>query len=171
VHRRPPDPPMSSSCRGPKFCDIATTYCVNQSISAWEKPNPSLYKCEGGSQGPSPSSNNLAYANVYMMKGDAFISTRAHDYNKPSTSEKGKEAELPSLPLQIEKTLGETMTRIPKGTFKKDSHNPNARACPELFCGGGFVTNPLCDVLFGGPPKLPFPEESLVNHFRIYRDL
>jgi hypothetical protein len=83
---------------------------------------------EGGSQGPSPSSNNPASVNVYMMKGDAFISTRAHDYSKPSTSEKGKEAELPSLPLQIEKTLGETMTRIPKGAFKKASHNPNARA-------------------------------------------
>jgi hypothetical protein len=66
--------------------------------------------------------------NVYMMKGDAFISTRAHDYSKPRMSEKGKEAELPSLPLQIEKALGETMTLIPKGAFKKASHNPNARA-------------------------------------------
>ena len=83
---------------------------------------------EGGSQGPSPSSNNPASANVYMMKSDDFISTRAHDYSKPSTSEKGKEDKHPSLPLQIEKTLGETMTRIPKGTFKKAFHNPNARA-------------------------------------------
>jgi hypothetical protein len=63
-----------------------------------------------------------------MMKGDSFISTRGHDYSKPITFEKGKEAELPSLPLQIEKTLGETMTRIPKGMFKKFSHNLNARA-------------------------------------------
>jgi hypothetical protein len=63
-----------------------------------------------------------------MMKGDAFISSRVHDYSKPSTSEKGKEAKLPSLPLHIENTFGETMTRIPKGAFKKSSHNPNARA-------------------------------------------
>jgi hypothetical protein len=83
---------------------------------------------EGGSQGPSLSSNNPASTNVYMMKGDAFISTRAHDYSKPRTSEKGKEVKLPSLPLQIEKTLGKTMTRIPKGVFKKYSHNLNARA-------------------------------------------
>jgi hypothetical protein len=83
---------------------------------------------EGGSQGPSPSLNNPAFANVYMVKGDAFISTRAHEYSKTSTFEKGKEAELPSLPLQIEKTLGETMTHIPKGAFKKYSHNPNTRA-------------------------------------------
>jgi hypothetical protein len=83
---------------------------------------------EGGSQVPSPSSNNPASTNVYMMKGDAFISTRAYDYSKPSTYEKGKEAKLPSLPLQIEKTLGETMTCISKGTFKKYSHNPNVRA-------------------------------------------
>ena len=83
---------------------------------------------EGGSQGPSPSSNNPTSVNVYMMKGDDFISTRVHDYSKPSTFEKGKEAELPSLPLHIEKTFGETMTGIPKGAFKKASHNPNARA-------------------------------------------
>jgi hypothetical protein len=63
-----------------------------------------------------------------MMRGDAFISIRAHDYSKPSTYEKGKEDELPSLPLQIRNTLGETMTCIPKGAFKKASHNPNVRA-------------------------------------------
>jgi hypothetical protein len=62
-----------------------------------------------------------------MVKGDSFLSTRAHAYSQPSTSEKGKEAELPSLPLQIEKTLGEMMTRIPKGAFNKASHNPNAK--------------------------------------------
>jgi hypothetical protein len=66
--------------------------------------------------------------NVYMVRGDSFISTRVHDYSKPSASEKGKEVDLPSLPLQIEKMLGETMTHIPKGAFKKSSHNPNARA-------------------------------------------
>jgi hypothetical protein len=83
---------------------------------------------EGGSQETCPPPNNPSSANVYMVRGDAFITTRAHDYSKPSASEKGKEADLPSLPLQIEKTLGETMTRIPKGAFKKASHNPNARA-------------------------------------------
>jgi hypothetical protein len=66
--------------------------------------------------------------NVYMVRGDAFITTRVHDYSKPSTFEKGKEAKIPSLPLYIEKMLGETMTHIPKGAFKKASHNPNARA-------------------------------------------
>jgi hypothetical protein len=82
---------------------------------------------EGGSQGHSRSSENPTSENIYMMKGDAFILTRVHDYSKPRTSKKGKEVELPSLPLHIEKTLGKTMTRIPKGAFKKDSHNPNAK--------------------------------------------
>jgi hypothetical protein len=63
-----------------------------------------------------------------MLKGDSHIATRMHDYGMPNTSEKGKEAKNPPLPLQIEKTLGETMTCIPKGVFKKSSHNPNARA-------------------------------------------
>jgi hypothetical protein len=83
---------------------------------------------EVGSQENCPPPNNSSSANVYMVKSDAFITTRAHDYSKPSAPEKGKEAEIPSLPLQIEKTLGETMTRIPKGAFKRASHNPNARA-------------------------------------------
>jgi hypothetical protein len=85
-------------------------------------------RTEGGSQETCPPLNNPASANVYMVRGDAFILTRVHDYNKPSAYEKGKEVDLPSLPLQIEKTLGETMTCIPKGAFKKSSHNPNARA-------------------------------------------
>jgi hypothetical protein len=83
---------------------------------------------EGGSHEKCPPPNNSSTANVYMVKSDAFIMTRAHDYSKPSAPEKGKEAEIPSLPLQIEKTLGETMTRILKGAFKRASHNPNARA-------------------------------------------
>jgi hypothetical protein len=41
--------------------------------------------------------------------------------------EKGKESTNPSTPLQIKKVLGKTMTRIPKGAFKKASHNPNVR--------------------------------------------
>jgi hypothetical protein len=81
-----------------------------------------------GSQENFPPPNNSSSANVYMVKSDALITTRAHEYSKPSASEKGKEAEIPSLPLQIEKTLGETMTHIPKGAFKRASHNPNARA-------------------------------------------
>jgi hypothetical protein len=97
---------------------------------------------KGGSQRPSLSSNNPSSVNVYMMKGDSFISTRAHDYSKPSTSEKGKEAKLPSLLLQIEKTLGETMTRIPKGAFKKSSHNPNARATQNYFVGEDLSQTP-----------------------------
>jgi hypothetical protein len=83
---------------------------------------------KGGNQETCPPPNNPSSMNIYMVRGHAFITTRVHDYSKPSASEKGKEADLPSLPLQIKKTLGETMTHIPKGAFKKASHNPNARA-------------------------------------------
>ena len=54
---------------------------------------------KGGSQGPPPPVNNPVSMNVYMMKGDAYISTRAHYYNKLGTYEKGKEAKISSLPL------------------------------------------------------------------------
>jgi hypothetical protein len=62
------------------------------------------------------------------MKGDTYIETREHDYIMPETAEKGKEVVNLSGPLQIEKTMGETMKRILKGAFKKSSHNPNTRA-------------------------------------------
>jgi hypothetical protein len=88
---------------------------------------------KGGNQENYLPLNNPSSMNVYMVRGDAFISIRAHDYSKPSASEKGKEADLPSLPLQIEKMLEETMTCIPKGAFKKASHNPNARAAHNYF--------------------------------------
>jgi hypothetical protein len=65
--------------------------------------------------------------NIYMLKGDAHIDTREHDYGVPNTIEKGKEVENPSVPLHIEKTMGKKMTCILKGAFKKSSHNPNAR--------------------------------------------
>jgi hypothetical protein len=82
---------------------------------------------EGASQGPPLSSISPSSLNVYMMKGIIDITTRKRDYIMPNTSEKGKEAKNPPLPLQIEKTLGVTMTHIPKCAFKKGSHNPNAR--------------------------------------------
>jgi hypothetical protein len=66
--------------------------------------------------------------NIYMMKGDAYIDTRAHDYRMLESIEKDKEATNPPVPLQIEKTMDENMTHISKGAFKKSSHNPNTRA-------------------------------------------
>jgi hypothetical protein len=92
-----------------------------------QNPTQASTSTKGGSQETCLPPNNPSSMNVYMVRDDAFLSTRAHDYSKPSTSEKGKEVDLPSLPLQIENTLGETMTHIRKSAFKKDSHNPNTR--------------------------------------------
>jgi hypothetical protein len=47
---------------------------------------------EGGNQETCPPPNNSSSMNVYMVRGDAFIMTRAHDYSKASACEKGKEA-------------------------------------------------------------------------------
>jgi hypothetical protein len=82
----------------------------------------------GGNQGSlAPNTKNGA-TNIYMMKSNARLQTRAHNYGMIESVEKGKEASNPPPPLQIEKTVGETMTHIPKGAFKKASHNLNARA-------------------------------------------
>jgi hypothetical protein len=83
---------------------------------------------EGGSQGPPAPTNNNLTTNIYMMNVEANIATRARDYRMSESVEKGKEATNPPTPLQIEKAVGEMMTHIPKGVFKKASHNPNVRA-------------------------------------------
>jgi hypothetical protein len=70
---------------------------------------------------------NNGVANVYMMKSEPNIQTKDHNYGMSESVEKGKEASNPLPPLQIENTVGETITHIPKGAFKNSSHNPNAR--------------------------------------------
>jgi hypothetical protein len=83
---------------------------------------------DGGSQGPLVSSSNPLAVNVYIMKGDAYIETSAHDYEITESTKKGKEAKNPPVPLHIERIMGETMKHISKGEFKKASHNSNIRA-------------------------------------------
>jgi hypothetical protein len=52
-----------------------------------------------GSQGSPLSSSNPSTSNVYMLKGDAYIENRAHDYGMSEIVEKGKEAVNLSPPL------------------------------------------------------------------------
>jgi len=82
----------------------------------------------GGSQGPLVPTHNNSAMKIYMMNVDARLSTRTRDYGRPESVKKGKEVINPLNPLEIKKTVGETMTRIPKGAFKKASYNPNVRA-------------------------------------------
>jgi hypothetical protein len=116
-----------------------------------------------------PNTNNGA-TNIYMMKSEAHLQTRAHNYGMPESVEKGKEASNPLPPLQIEKTMGETMTHIPKGAFKKDSHNPKCKGFSELLHHGGSGTNSLCNVCSGSPPEFPLTEESIVVFLGSGRD-
>jgi len=89
--------------------------------------DPSFITMPKGSQGsPMPNPNN-GVTKFYMMKVEVNLPTMAHNYETPESIEKGKEASNPLTHLQILTTMGETMTRIPKGAFKKDSHNPNVR--------------------------------------------
>jgi hypothetical protein len=95
-----------------------------------------------------------------MMKGSIDIMTRTHDYGMPSTSEKSKEAENPALPLQIENMLGEILTRIPKGAFKKASHNPNARATQNYYVVED-LSKPLVRCLLWKSSRPALPRERL----------
>jgi hypothetical protein len=79
------------------------------------------------SQGPPAPTNNNPTANIYMMTVEAHLTTRERDYGMLKYVKKDKESTNPMDPLQIKKATGEIMTRIPKGAFKKASHNPNVR--------------------------------------------
>jgi hypothetical protein len=96
----------------------------------------------GGNQGPPAPTNNNPTVNIYMMNVEANIVTRARYYIMSESIEKGKEATNPSTPLQIEKAVGEVMTRIPKGAFKKYFHNPNARATHNYSIVEDFAQTP-----------------------------
>jgi hypothetical protein len=50
----------------------------------------------------------------------------------------------------------------PKRCVQKIFLQPKRKGCLELLCGGGFITNPLCDVCFGSPPEFPFPKKALL---------
>jgi hypothetical protein len=59
------------------------------------------------------------------------LSTRSRDYNNPESTSKGKETSYPQGSLHIKKPEKETMSHIPKGVYKRASHNPNARFAPN----------------------------------------
>jgi hypothetical protein len=90
--------------------------------------NQASSSMDGGSKGPPSYSTNPLATNISIMKGDAYIATRAPDYGMLEYVEKGKESTNPHVPLQIERKMGEIMTSIQKGAFNKDSHNLNAQA-------------------------------------------
>jgi hypothetical protein len=119
---------VPSACGGPKFTGAKQPAVLMNPFPHGKNLTQASANMDGASQGPPSSSSNPSTLNVYMLKGEAHIATRAHDYRMPSTVEKGKEVDNPFVPLQIERTMGETMTHIPKGAFKKASHNPNTRA-------------------------------------------
>ena len=50
---------------------------------------------EGDSQGPPMSTGNTSATNVYMLKGDTHIATRARDYRMSDSAKKGKETTNP----------------------------------------------------------------------------
>ena len=75
---------------------------------------------EGGSQEGDKSSN------VFMMGSNVHVSTRSCDYGEAETSE--DKTTPGNTDLHIERPPVETIPRIPKGSTKRVSINPNARA-------------------------------------------
>jgi hypothetical protein len=81
----------------------------------------------GGNQGAPKINANNGAIKLYIMRSDAHMKTRSHDYGMSESTDKGKEASNPPPSLHIENTMGETMTCIHKVVFKNDSYNLNTR--------------------------------------------
>ena len=63
------------------------------------------------------------------MGVDVSIQTRAKTYEVHGNEPKGKEPMGTSAnPLQIERTVSDSILRPPKASIKRATHNPNARA-------------------------------------------
>jgi hypothetical protein len=126
---------MPSTCRSSKDIGATTKFYADEPISTWEnmaQASTSLI-AEGASQGPIMTTNNNPSMNIYMMNLEDNIATRAQDYRMLEYFKKGKEATNPLNPLQIENSVSETMIRILKGAFKRDSHNLNARVTYNYY--------------------------------------
>lgn len=78
---------------------------------------------QGGNQ---KAPTNQSY--ISMVKSYAFVSTRMKEYSIHESSLKNKEG---FEPLVIEKPMVENMPHMLKGTYKRELHNPNARATPN----------------------------------------
>jgi hypothetical protein len=63
-----------------------------------------------------------------VVGSDVFMLTRACDYGNPESMSRGKESHDSHNSLHIEKFVGDTLSCIPKGVFKRSSHNPSSRA-------------------------------------------
>ena len=62
-----------------------------------------------------------------MMGAHANVTTRSRDYGEGETS-KGKSVPETNNPLHIERPPVETIPRVPKGSAKRTTINPNIRA-------------------------------------------
>jgi hypothetical protein len=118
---------------------------------------------------PWINANNGA-TNVYMMRSYAHLQTRAHDYRMPESADKGKEASNPPPPLHIENIVGETMTHIPKGAFKKDSHNPNTRVAQNYSIMEDLAQTPCAMSALEVLQSFPLIEKSIVVYLGCCRD-
>jgi hypothetical protein len=88
----------------------------------------STFNQQGGTLSAPSSDGYQAIVNMvnHTKEEDVELSTRSHDYSNPESTKKVKKTSDPQGPLHIEKPEKEVMTHIPKGVYKRVSHNPNA---------------------------------------------
>ena len=97
---------------------LTNPFPQGQQLLAGASSNPGT-SARGNQEGEKSS-------NVFMMGSNIDVATRSRDYGEAETS---KDKAVPgSTDLHIERPSVETIPRMPKGSAKRATINPNARA-------------------------------------------
>jgi hypothetical protein len=105
LQRRSPDSPLPQTRGSPKCLlmqqqpvVLTNPFPQGQNLMQGTSSTPNM---DGSNQGTPMSESRTS--NVYMMKSDLNLQTRARDYENPESAKKDKELPEPSNSLHIEK--------------------------------------------------------------------
>ena len=111
--------------------DQAQKLLKNQQSVVLKVPFPQGQNATSVSNIEGGTSNAFEQNYINMVLSQTLLQTRNKNY-ETEAPEKGKSIGENSNPLTIEKPV-ETMSKIPKGVFKKALHNPNSRDAANYF--------------------------------------
>jgi len=88
----------------------------------------SNFNQQGNTSISPPSNGYQGIVNMLISSklNDVDLSTRSQNYDNPELTKKGKKTSEDWTPLHIESFKKETTSHIPKGFYKRTTHNPNA---------------------------------------------
>jgi hypothetical protein len=97
--------------------------------------------CKGALRGNPHKMEIHPYGGIIYLRVDHGCSYDKHEFTL-----KGKESHELKNPLHMENPMGDRMSHIPKGVYKRSLHNPNARSAPNYSIFEDLAQTP-CEML------------------------